>query len=96
MTINFNQKESIAIQAKSFGVWVNLMLHVPGENLAQVLKFLPKIKLPTVRKLAGEKWYHILTSCKRTEVRKLIPKLKKLGCEDIVEFPGEPQSLENL
>lgn len=76
MTVNFDKRE-----------FVNLMLHVPGDNLAQVLKFLPRIKLPTVRKLAGENWYHILTSCKRVEVRKLIPKLKKLGCEDIVEFP---------
>lgn len=67
--------------------FLNLMVHVPGEKLNRVLKFLPKTKPPTVRKIAGENWYHILTFCKRVEVRRLVPKLKKLGCEDIVEFP---------
>ncbi len=87
MRADSNQREFVNSCTKNFGVWVNLMLHVPGENLTRVLNFLPKTKLPTVRKLAGENWYHVLTSCKRTEVRELAPELKKLGCEDIVEFP---------
>jgi len=73
---NFSQRE-----------FVNLMMHVPAEKLNRVLKFLPKTKLPTVRKMAGENWYNILTFGKRVEMRELIPELKKLGCKDIVEFP---------
>jgi len=73
---------------KEFLNGVNLMMHVPASKLNQILKFLPKTKLPTVRKIAGENWYNILTFCQKKEVRDLIPKLKKLGCQDIVEFPA--------
>lgn len=67
--------------------FVNLMIHASKERLGRVLKFLPKTKRPTVRKLAGENWYNILTFCRKDEARDLIPKLKKMGCADIVEFP---------
>lgn len=67
---------------------VNLMFHVPAEKLTRILKFLPKTKLPTIRKIAGENWYHVLTFCEKTGARELIPQLKKLGCEDLIEFPS--------
>jgi len=66
---------------------VNLLMHVPGEKLKRILKFLPKLKSPTIKKLTGENWYDITTSCKGKETRELIPKLKRMGCEGIVEFP---------
>lgn len=67
--------------------FVNLMLHVSKGGLERVLKFLPKNKRPTVRKLAGEDWYNVLTFCRKDEARDMIPELKKIGCADIVEFP---------
>lgn len=67
---------------------VNLMLHVPREKIDRVLKSLPRIKTPTVRKIAGENWYNVLALCAKKETRSLIPKLKEFGCKDIVEFPG--------
>jgi len=65
---------------------VNLMMHVLPEKLPQVLKALPKTKLPRIKKIAGKNWYNVLTFCTEKEARRLIPRLKNMGCEDIVEF----------
>lgn len=64
-----------------------LMLHAPNEILAEVLKILPALKKPTVTQLRGENWFDVLTVANKKEIRELIPKLKKIGCTDIIEFP---------
>ena len=64
---------------------VNIMMHIPGTKLNRILKFLPKA--PTIKKLIGENWYDIEISCKERETRELIPRLKRMGCQGIVEFP---------
>lgn len=66
---------------------VNLMMHIPEERLERILKVLPKLKSPTIKKIAGENWCDVTISCKEKETRELIPKLKRMGCEGIVEFP---------
>jgi len=66
---------------------VNLMMHISGEKLNRILKVLPRLKSPTIKKLAGENWYDITVSCKAKDTRELIPKLKRMGCQGIVEFP---------
>lgn len=66
---------------------VNLMMHVPGEKLNRILKFLPKLKSPTIKKIVGENWFDLSVGCEKEEIRELIPKLKRIGCEGIVEFP---------
>jgi len=66
---------------------INLMMHVPGEKLNRILKVLPKLKSPTIKKLTGENWYDVEISCKEKETRELIPKLKRMGCQGIVEWP---------
>ena len=62
------------------------MMHVLPEKLPCVLKVLPKTKLPRIKKIAGKNWYNVLTFCTEKEARRLIPRLKDMGCEDIVEF----------
>ena len=64
-----------------------LMLHVSGERIGEVFKILPALKKPTVTQLRGRHWFDVLTVANKKEIRELIPKLKKLGCTDIVEFP---------
>ena len=64
---------------------VNIMMHIPGTKLNRILKFLPKS--PTIKKLIGENWYDIEISCKERETRELIPKLKRIGAQGIVEWP---------
>lgn len=66
---------------------VNLIMHISGEKLNKILKILPKLEAPTVRKLAGEDWYDIAIGCGAKDTRKLIPRLKRMGCQGIVEFP---------
>lgn len=66
---------------------VNLMMHVPGEKLNIILKVLPKLKSPTVRKIAGENWYDVSVGCGAKETRELIPELKRFGCQGIVQYP---------
>ena len=62
------------------------MMHISPEKLPRALKLLPKTKLPRIKKIAGENWYNVLTFCTKKEARRLIPQLKMIGCEDIVEF----------
>lgn len=64
-----------------------LMLHASNEMMAEVLKVLPALKKPTVTQLRGENWFDVLTVIKKKELREIIPKLKKIGCTGIVEFP---------
>jgi len=73
-----------AVEGEEF---VNLMMHIHGKKLNRILKVLPKLKSPTIKKLTGENWYDVTISCKEKETRELIPKLKRMGCEGIVERP---------
>lgn len=66
---------------------VSLTMHISEEKLESVLAACPKIKAPAINKIAGENWYDVSFSCQEKETRELIPKLKRLGCQGIVEFP---------
>lgn len=66
---------------------VSLVMHTPGRELKRILRILPKLKSPTVRKITGENWYSVSFDSKKTKIRELIPKLKKMGCQEIIEFP---------
>ncbi len=65
---------------------VGLMMNAPKDNLDKILKLFPD-KLPTISQLADENWVDILVIFKKERVRELIPKLKELGVNSIVEFP---------
>lgn len=67
--------------------YAGLMLHASNDMMERVLKALPALKKPTVTHLRGENWFDVLTVADKKEIRKIIPKLKKIGCTDIVEFP---------
>lgn len=64
-----------------------LMLHASNDMMKEVLKILPALKKPTVTQLRGENWFDVLTVANKNEIRKILSKLKKIGCTDIVEFP---------
>ena len=66
---------------------VGVMMHVLAKNLKKAVKLLPAMKKPTITKIIGENYYDLLTVAGKREIRKLIPKLKKIGCTGIVEFP---------
>lgn len=66
---------------------VMVKLNVDDANLKQVVELLPAMRAPTVSSLAQEGFYAVETIVPKSEINVLIPKLKKLGAEDIVELP---------
>lgn len=65
---------------------VMLEMNVPKNKFDRIVKILPCMRSPTVAPLYGEKGFAIKVAVKKTEVAKLIPKLKKLGATDILEY----------
>jgi ATP phosphoribosyltransferase len=65
---------------------VGLMLNVQERNLATIEGILPSLKSPTISKLQADGWYAVNTIVDKNQVRRLIPRLKSSGAEDIVEF----------
>lgn len=65
---------------------VMLKLNVPAERLHEVVDALPAMKRPTVSQLYDDGYYAVETIVPRSEVNVLIPRLKALGAEDIVEL----------
>jgi ATP phosphoribosyltransferase len=55
--------------------------------LQAVVDCLPSERSPTVSSLANKDWVAIETVIGETVVREIIPKLKSLGAEGIVEYP---------
>lgn len=67
--------------------YAGLMLHASNDMMKSVLKILPSLKKPTITHLRGENWFDIFTVAEKDKTREIIPKLKKIGCTDIIEFP---------
>jgi len=65
---------------------VMLEMNVPREKFDRIVKILPCMRSPTVAPLYGEKGFAVKIAVKRSEVVKLIPRLKKLGATDILEY----------
>jgi len=65
---------------------VILEMNVPNDKFEKIVKMLPCMKSPTVAPLYGQEGYAVKVAVKKTEVKKLIPLLKKLGATDILEY----------
>tara|TARA_B100000575_G_scaffold36963_1_gene24885 strand:+ start:1342 stop:2220 length:879 start_codon:yes stop_codon:yes gene_type:complete len=66
---------------------VGLKMNVPSEDLDKLLDKLPALRNPTVSKLADDNWVAIEIVLEESVVRTLIPELKSLGAEGIIEYP---------
>ena len=66
---------------------VGLKMNILSSNLDQLLENLPALRNPTVSRLADEEWVAIETVLDEAVVRELIPKLKAMGAEGIIEYP---------
>ncbi len=66
---------------------VGLKLNLPKALLPQVLIRLPSLRRPTVSPLAEEGWVALETIIEESVARHLIPDLKDLGAEGIIEYP---------
>jgi ATP phosphoribosyltransferase len=66
---------------------VGLKLNIDKSKLDAVLAALPALRNPTVNRLTDEGWVAIDTILDEKVVREIIPQLKSLGAEGIIEYP---------
>ena len=66
---------------------VGLKMNVSGKNLDALLEVLPSMRAPTVSTLQSADWYAVDTVIDENVVRDLIPELRRIGAEDIIEYP---------
>ncbi len=66
---------------------VGLKLNVRREALQEVLSSLPALRNPTLSPLSDESWVAVETVIEKKVAREIIPALKRLGAEGIVEYP---------
>ncbi|MGE9269201.1 MAG: ATP phosphoribosyltransferase, partial [Verrucomicrobiales bacterium] len=66
---------------------VGLKMNLPSDRLDAVLEQLPSLRRPTVAHLSEEGWLAVETVIEEKVVRTIIPALKDLGAEGIIEYP---------
>lgn len=66
---------------------VGIKLNCPREKLPALLEILPALRKPTINELAEAGWVAVETVAEEHIIRELIPGLKKLGAEGIIEYP---------
>ena len=66
---------------------VGLKMNLPENQLQKLIATLPSLREPTVSPLAHPGWIAVETIIDEKVVRELIPTLKMLGAEGIIEYP---------
>jgi ATP phosphoribosyltransferase len=65
---------------------VMLEMNVPKDLFPALVTSLPAMRSPTVAPLYGDSGYAVKIAVKKSEISGLIPRLKRLGAGDIVEY----------
>lgn len=66
---------------------VGLKMNIAESSLQKLLERLPSLRNPTVSHLAQGGWVAVETVIDEKVVREIIPRLKELGAEGIIEYP---------
>jgi ATP phosphoribosyltransferase len=66
---------------------VGLKMNIEENRLQNLLKELPSLRNPTISHLAQTGWVAVETVIDEKIVREIIPQLKSLGAEGIIEYP---------
>jgi ATP phosphoribosyltransferase len=66
---------------------VGLKMNLPKAALDQIVTALPALRNPTISQLSTPDWVALETVIDEKVVRQIIPQLKALGAEGIVEYP---------
>ncbi|MFZ9746675.1 MAG: ATP phosphoribosyltransferase [Opitutaceae bacterium] len=69
------------------GSKVGLKMNLPRAALERVSAQLPALRNPTIGQLSTPEWIALETIIDESVVREIIPQLKALGAEGIVEYP---------
>jgi len=66
---------------------VGLKMNIAKTDLANLVRMLPAMKNPTISPLYDSDWMAVEIIVNEKTVRELIPKLKRAGACDIIEYP---------
>ena len=66
---------------------VGLKMNFPVARLPELIEKLPSLRRPTISQLSEEGWVAVETVIDEIVVRDIIPELKRLGAEGIIEYP---------
>lgn len=79
---------SLLLQAAlEAGDKVGLKLNIRRSDLDQLLEKLPALRNPTISTLGDDSWAAVETIIEESVVREIIPVLKEMGAEGIIEYP---------
>jgi ATP phosphoribosyltransferase len=66
---------------------VGLKMNAPKASLTEIIKAVPSLRNPTISPLSNAEWVALETIIDESIAREIIPQLKALGAEGIVEYP---------
>jgi ATP phosphoribosyltransferase len=66
---------------------VGLKMNFPVARLPELIEKLPSLRRPTISQLSEEGWVAVESVIDEIVVRDIIPELKRLGAEGIIEYP---------
>ena len=66
---------------------VGLKMNVPRACLDEVIRTLPALHTPTISNQMDSDWVALEVIADEKEVREMIPQLKRVGAEGIIEYP---------
>jgi ATP phosphoribosyltransferase len=66
---------------------VGLKMNAPKAALSDIIRAIPALRNPTVSPLSSPEWVALETIIDESVAREIIPRLKELGAEGIVEYP---------
>lgn len=62
-------------------------MNLPKDRLNDLVNGLPSLRRPTIAHLTDPDWLSVETVIDESVVREIIPQLKALGAEGIIEYP---------
>jgi ATP phosphoribosyltransferase len=66
---------------------VLLKMNAPADKVEAISKILPSLHAPTINPLASSNWVAVESVVEEKVVREIIPELKRVGAEGIIELP---------
>lgn len=66
---------------------VGLKMNAPKASLDAIITSVPSLRNPTISPLSNPEWVALETIIDESVVREILPRLKELGAEGIVEYP---------
>ena len=66
---------------------VGLKMNLPSHRVKALVEALPSLRRPTISPLYDSDWVSVETVIDESIVREIIPQLKALGAEGIIEYP---------